>query len=293
MEFKMAGLNNRLERIKALLICPACGFSLDLGEAQARCLGCQKTYPIRNGKIFFSDVPQRDDDLDRLKNWLKKSLGKYYYTIGRDLLAPTFPFNQLTYLRRFLDPRSHIVVDAGCGNHRLHPDIICMDIFDHDVVDIVCDLKALPFQSGCIDAIVTRSVLEHVPEPAVVVADFHRITKVGGYGIHLIPFMYPFHASPNDFNRYTHMGQRLLFRDWTVIAQTNPTGPVSLILLSSIEMASIVLSFGNTRARSVLYLLFCGLLFPLKYLDVLFVNRKAFLSMAPSILSLVRKDHRP
>jgi hypothetical protein len=41
--------------------------------------------------------------------------------------------------------------------------------------------------------------------------------------------------------------------------------------------------------KSVVYLLLCVLLFPVKFLDALFVDREAFRGSAASILSIVRK----
>ena len=44
------------------------------------------------------------------------------------------------------------------------------------------------------------------------------------------------------------------------------------------------------RSRAWVRLL-CGILFPLKYLDVLFVDRRSFLTLAPTILTVVRKQN--
>jgi hypothetical protein len=128
-----------------------------------------------------------------------------------------------------------------------------------------------------------------VPEPVAIVRQLYGKTRPGGYGIHLIPFLFPFHASPYDYMRFTHAGQKILFREWQMVEQTNPTGPITLGLLCLIEFLSIVLSLGNPKIKGYIYLLLCAGLFPLKYLDVLFVNRKSFFAMAPSILAVVRK----
>jgi len=259
-------------------------------ESEARCASCGRGYPIRNDRIYFVDTPTRHDDFDRVKGWLKRVLGRTYYTVGIHLFAPTFPLNFARVVTRHIDPASALVVDAGSGNYRLHPDIISVDMFDYEAVDIVCTLEALPFRSGAIDAVVSRSVLEHVPDPACVVGEFHRCTKTGGLGIHVIPFLFPAHSSPVDYHRLTPDGHDILFKCWEQVSRTNPTGPVTVLLLHVIEVLSTILSFGVARLKSLSYLFLCGVMFPLKFLDVIFINRPAFMTSAASVLSVVRKS---
>lgn len=282
--------NPRLERIRHLLACPGCRGTLRFEPAVATCDGCGKHYPERAGKLYFVAQPAQTEDAQaHLKERLKQWLGRYYYSIGVNVLAPNYPFNYRRAILRRVDPAREIVVDVGSGNHRVHHDLICIDLFDYAAVDIVCDVAALPFRDGSVDACVSRSMLEHVTEPQRVVAEFHRVTRPDGMGLHLIPFLMPFHASPYDFQRYTDRGAALLFRDWELVEQYPPTGPVSTLLNVLVEFLAILFSFGSARAKALLYFGFCGLLFPLKYLDAPFVNRRAFLTLAPGILTIVRK----
>jgi SAM-dependent methyltransferase len=279
----------RLERLKPALACPQCHQQLDYESDAATCRGCGARYPIRGGRIYFIELAERSDDLDRLKGWLKHRLGRAYYTVGIRILAPTFPFNFARRVSRYVDPSRELVVDAGSGNHRIHADIICADMFDYDVVDVVCSLDALPFRAASIGAFVSRSVIEHVPAPSTVVDEFDRCTRPGGYSIHMIPFLFPFHASPADYHRFTHEGQRILFSRWQHVETMNPTGPVTVALVVLLEAMATILSFNRPGPKSVIYLMLCGVLFPLKFLDAPFVDRRAFLGCAATILSVVRK----
>jgi SAM-dependent methyltransferase len=284
-----SGRERRFDRIKPALVCPRCRGDLQFDAHAASCTPCQARFPIRNHQIFFIDVPPQDDELDRIKAWLKRRLGTAYYSVGVTMFAPTFPLNFARRIRRHLDPAATLVVDAGSGNNRLHPDIICVDLVDYESVDVVCTLDALPFRTGSVDAFVSRSVLEHVVSPAAVVAEFHRCTRVGGFGIHVIPFLYPFHASPSDFHRFTHRGHELLFARWSTVARTNPTGPVTVGLVHFFETVATLLSFGSASMKAFAYLALCAILFPVKFLDAPFVGRTAFMGCAASLLSVVRK----
>jgi len=282
----------RILRLKDILACPYCQNSpLDFHPDAAVCGNCRANYPIKNNRIFFVSSAERSDNLDIVKGWLKKRLGQAYYKIGVDIIAPTYPFRYAHWIRRYLNPGNQIVIDIGCGNHRIDDDIIGMDLFEYDAVDIVCDLKNLPFIDGRVDAFVSRSVLEHLPDPLGVIQQLYRCTRIGGYGLHLAPFLFPFHASPYDFHRFTHKGFELLFKDWELVKQINATGPVTLGLISLIEFLSILFGFGHNRYKAIIYLFFCGLLFPFKFLDAPFINRQSFLSLAPTIFNIIQKNN--
>jgi hypothetical protein len=132
-------------------------------------------------------------------------------------------------------------------------------------------------------------VLEHVPDAEAVVDGFLRCTRPGGIGMHQVPFLFPFHASPHDYRRFTHMGLRQLFAQWKTVELVNASGPVTLALLAMIEFLSTLVSFGQPGPKAVAYLLLCALLFPLKILDAPFIGRASMLAMAPSIFVHVSK----
>lgn len=244
---------------------------------------------MRDGRIYFREAAVRDDRMDALKGRLKALLGRWYYTIGVRVFAPTYPFAFERRVRKHLDCARQIVVDAGCGTHRCDEHAIGVDLYDYEAVDIVCDLHALPFKAGSVDAFITRSVLEHLPDPCSVVRGFLRCTRPGGIGMHQVPFLFPFHASPHDYRRFTHMGLRQLFADWKLVEQVNSGGPVTLFLLAVIEFLSTLVSFGRPGPKAVVYLLLCACLFPLKVLDAPFIARESMLPMAPSIFLHVAK----
>jgi SAM-dependent methyltransferase len=279
----------RLARLIGQLACPTCHAEVVEASDQFRCSGCAASYEIRNNKIYFAEPLRAEDPLDVVKHRLKRYLGSAYYTIGVNVLGPSFPFNYTAAICKHVDPASRLVIDLGCGNRRIAEDIITLDASDYDAVDIVARLEALPFKTGAIDALCSRSLLEHVPDLDGALSEISRCTRSGGLGIHFVPFMYPFHASPYDFRRWTHVGAAGLLRGWDVVEQRPTAGPISLFLICFNEFVASLVSMGSPRIKAPIYLITCLLTFPIKFLDALFVGRKSFIGLAPTILTVARK----
>jgi SAM-dependent methyltransferase len=70
-------------------------------------------------------------------------------------------------------------------------------------IDYVCDLSDIPVPDATYDLVVATQVLEHIPEPGRVLAEFHRVLKPGGQAWLSAPLFYEEHEKPYDFHRYT------------------------------------------------------------------------------------------
>lgn len=78
-------------------------------------------------------------------------------------------------------------------------------------LDYVCDLTDIPVDDGRFDRMLFNQVLEHVDDPAAVVAELYRVLKPGGRILCSCPLYYPEHQKPFDYYRYTRYGLRHLF----------------------------------------------------------------------------------
>jgi SAM-dependent methyltransferase len=73
---------------------------------------------------------------------------------------------------------------------------------------VFADAVHLPFPNGSFNAVICLEVLEHVPDPAIVVNEIARVLTPGGRAWISMPFLYPLHDAPFDFQRYTEFGLR-------------------------------------------------------------------------------------
>ena len=80
--------------------------------------------------------------------------------------------------------------------------------------DLIGDALRLPVRAASVDCVICCEVLEHIPEPAVCCNEMFRVLKPGGTLIISTPFMFPIHADPHDFYRYSPDGLRYLCREF-------------------------------------------------------------------------------
>lgn len=74
--------------------------------------------------------------------------------------------------------------------------------------DIFADACSLPIGDQCVDGVVCLEVIEHVPDPALALKEIARVLRPGGRAWVSMPFLYPVHNEPFDFQRFTEFGLR-------------------------------------------------------------------------------------
>jgi SAM-dependent methyltransferase len=131
---------------------------------------------------------------------------------------------------------------------------------------VAADAECLPFAGGLFQRVECDAVLEHVRDPARVMAEVVRVLAPGGYAHLVTPFCHPFHEYPRDYRRFTPDGLRLLAAGLEVVAEGWRTGPAATMLVFTLEFAKGLLPWRWWRAAA--HVTLGWLLFPLRYLDL-------------------------
>lgn len=125
-------------------------------------------------------------------------------------------------LARVLPPaiQKHIrgvCLDAGAGRmayrRLLAPradEVVTLDWQPRPGLDIAGSVMELPLRDECLDSVLCSQVLEHVPDPAAALREFHRCLRPGGALVLSVPHLAYLHNEPHDYFRYTKHGLRVL-----------------------------------------------------------------------------------
>ena len=70
--------------------------------------------------------------------------------------------------------------------------------------------RDIPLDDHSIDTAIATEVLEHCPEPALLLREIRRVLKPGGLFFFTVPFFWPLHEAPCDFFRYTPYSMQYL-----------------------------------------------------------------------------------
>lgn len=74
--------------------------------------------------------------------------------------------------------------------------------------DIFADARSLPFASESFQSVILKDVLEHVCGSDAALSEIGRVLSDEGRLIVWMPFVYPIHDAPHDFQRFTEHGLR-------------------------------------------------------------------------------------
>ena len=103
-------------------------------------------------------------------------------------------------------------------------------------VDRIEDIYALTFTTGFAGTMVMCEILEHLPDPALALAEVKRVLRDDGLLIVSVPFQLGIHAWPTDYWRFTASGlHRLLekFPARTVFALGPSLKPATVFAVAS------------------------------------------------------------
>ena len=96
------------------------------------------------------------------------------------------------------------ILDVGCGANK-YEGAVGLDNNPRTAADVIHDLGEFPypFDDNEFDLIISRHVIEHVPDVMAFITEIHRITKSGGR-IRLVTPHYTNPDWPNDLTHRNH-----------------------------------------------------------------------------------------
>jgi len=192
-----------------------------------------------------------------------------------------------TFLKQY--PTKGKILNIGSGPRIINSDIINVDIYKYVGVKIIIDGETVPLESGTVSRIISETVLEHVSNPHGAVKEMHRLLSPGGYTYVTTPFLYPFHSSPSDYQRWTKEGLIQLFHEFEVIEIGVRAGPFSSLTVFINHLFAVIFSFGSVRAYDLILNFVMFLTFPVKLLDLIFNHWPQADTMAAVLYCVVRK----
>lgn len=134
----------------------------------------------------------------------------------------------LESLRQNIKKFGGLVLDIGCGkmpykNFILQNSSVSkyvgLDIanaLEYDEVvkpDFTWDGLKMPFENDLFETAFGTEVLEHCPEPKIVLQETYRVMKAGGCFFFTVPFLWNLHEVPYDEYRYTPFALERLLKE--------------------------------------------------------------------------------
>lgn len=198
----------------------------------------KNNFPIFESIPIIVSETRTDTICDRynIKSYIKRPLSKFdkikKLIIGESHVTKN---NCDLFIKKLFanskNPKVLIIggAEKGSGTENLwnnkNIEIHSIDIYATQNVDVVCDSHYLGLESNYYDGVWIQAVLEHVVEPNLVVSEIYRVLKLNGIVYAETPFMQQVHEGAYDFNRYTVLGHRYLFKRFELIEIGGNKGP--------------------------------------------------------------------
>lgn len=275
-------------------LCPMCKSSISSPEKDAidfklRCGNCSYEDDAGNEILEVDKTNSKVDHLYNLKNLIKR-FPRAFLVLGY-LFGPLLPIFQIDVyaaLKRIRGSQGILGLNLGSGTSNFGDDIINIDFFKYKNVDLVADITKLPLVGTQFDIAILTEVIEHLPHPELVIGEVSRVLKKNGFILITSPFMIGFHGSPNDFQRFTIPGLKLLLKDFEIL-ETKSYGPTGSLLWIFQEWCALWLSFGNKKAHTFWLIFFMLFTAPIKIVDLILNLNPMSANIASTFYVLAQK----
>lgn len=300
----MSLINNEFNELR----CPRCYNRLVKTGDTLSCKNsdCLKTYPIVNSiPILINEensvfsiqdfLDKKDTTFNFNKSPLEKITKKIVPSISNNIKARSNYKKLLSLLfKRTKNPKVLVVGGSilGEGFEELlsEPGLILIesDVTFGPRTQIVFDAHNIPFSNEFFDCVILQAVLEHVVDPYKCVEESHRVLKKDGLIYAETPFMQQVHMGKYDFQRFTHLGHRRLFRKFDEIESGAVCG--TGMALAWAYSHFIFSFFSSKKFKKLMIPLTRFTSFFWKYFDYFLIDRPGTLDAASGYYFLGKKS---
>jgi SAM-dependent methyltransferase len=275
-----------------LLACPDCFGDLKVHENELACSSCNKNFSFHNENIpnfLPKDIIEKSAVQSHIsKGGIKQSIKKIakiftppHHSVYMANLKSSYheepAFDK--FIKKFGSEKIANIINIGSLSKNLIKENSNINIFNLDIsayknIDIIADAHKLPFKDHSIDGVIIKNVFEHLKDPNKVRDELKRVVKKGGFVYAKVPFMQPFHAVPDDYQRYSLNGIHELFKDFNIVDEGISVGPSSALAWFLDEYFGILFSFNSKWGYKISKAMASYYFNSLKYLDRFFRKRK-------------------
>jgi SAM-dependent methyltransferase len=207
--------------------------------------------------------------------WLKKTI-----LLNPIWIAEYFLSQQIRFAIAAISfKRNDKWLDVGCGLRPYESSFPCGAYIGLDVevsgrdsnmklADHYYDGKILPFPEASFEGVICTQVLEHVPNPQILLAEMYRVLKPEGRLIISLPFVWQEHEEPYDFFRFTRFGITALLTQigYKVDSVIKDTGTIEAL---AITLNAYVICNLVPPLRFIWALFSVGICFPIQVIALI------------------------
>jgi SAM-dependent methyltransferase len=117
--------------------------------------------------------------------------------------------------------------------------------------DRVLDMTCLEIEDESVDALTSIFALEHVFDYEKAIAEMRRVLKPGGRLLLVVPFLYYYHAAPDDYFRFSLSALERLVAPLEVL-QRQPLGSRGMLIAELLHEKAVLGSRRGPLARALL-----------------------------------------
>jgi SAM-dependent methyltransferase len=310
-------LDGKLVDVLPLLRCPRTGSELKPAEDGSLLGEGRRRYPVVDGVPVLIDEDRSLADSWTLQSQLKpddealpesglralvERWRRWLPTNSRDVATKRNHRRlvELLRVRAASGRRPWVLVVGGPGEGDGSQELLrCaeLQVIEADLTfgpraDVICDGHNLPFSDRSFDAVVIPAALDCVVDPQRVASEVHRVLAEHGLVYSEAGFIQQVHGGAFDFNRFTHLGHRRLWRYFDEVDSGAQRGPGTALLWSTEYFFRAFV--GESRIlRAVIAHAVALFGFWVKYLDDFLVRRPGGIDAASRTFFLGTRRETP